>query len=73
MTRWEKGEIYILLATVIVGGVISILDLVGALDSVIVTTYHPRHCEPPKAVKQSPGLWGDCFGGYCRLAMTAGR
>jgi len=34
-----------------------------------VTTYHPRHCEPPKAVKQSPGLWGDCFGGYCRLAM----
>lgn len=35
MTRWEKGEIYILLATVIVGGVISILDLVGALDSVI--------------------------------------
>ena len=35
MTRWEKGEIYILLATVIVGGVISVLDLVGALDSVI--------------------------------------
>ena len=35
MTRWEKSEFYILLVTIIVGGIISVLDLVDALDNVI--------------------------------------
>ena len=35
MTHWEKSEFYILLVTVITGGIVSILDMVGALDSVI--------------------------------------
>ena len=35
MTHWERSEFYILLVTVITGGIISILDLVGALDSVV--------------------------------------
>jgi hypothetical protein len=34
MNQWEKSEFYILLVTILIGGLVSILDLIGGLDSI---------------------------------------